>query len=191
MVDCLVMANWGFLTSHARVLMCIAHDPGARLRDIAASLGITERSAYGIVTELAEAGYVVKQKDGRRNRYQIQAHLPLPEPTSRERTVGEILALLAGTTRRCDRPEGRTKPPQAWHIATTVEPGPAGATSAGTLHGRQPPHYLHAARLRRTGSCLQVSRRGSTPFQPNSRSSVPDGAGRSTDVIAIAASTPQ
>jgi hypothetical protein len=91
------MANWSFLTSHARVLMCIAHDPGARLRDIAAGLGITERSAYGIVAELAQAGYVVKQKDGRRNRYQIQAHLPLPEPTSRERTVGEILALLAGT----------------------------------------------------------------------------------------------
>ena len=91
------MANWSFLTSHARVLMCIAHDPGARLRDIAASLGITERSAHGIVAELAEAGYVVKQKDGRRNRYQVQAHLPLPEPTSRERTVGEILALLAGT----------------------------------------------------------------------------------------------
>jgi predicted ArsR family transcriptional regulator len=91
------MANWNFLTNHARVLMCIARDPGARLRDIAAGLGITERSAYGIVTELAEAGYVVKQKDGRRNRYQIQAHLPLPEPTSRERTVGEILALLAGT----------------------------------------------------------------------------------------------
>jgi predicted transcriptional regulator len=91
------MANWSFLTNHARVLMCIARDPGARLRDIAAGLGITERSAYGIVTELAEAGYVVKQKDGRRNRYQIQAHLPLPEPTSRERTVGEILALLAGT----------------------------------------------------------------------------------------------
>ena len=91
------MANWSFLTNHARVLMCIARDPGARLRDIAAELGITERSAYGIVTELAEAGYVVKQKDGRRNRYQIQAHLPLPEPTSRERTVGEILALLAGT----------------------------------------------------------------------------------------------
>ena len=72
------MANWSFLTSHARVLMCIAHDPGARLRDIAAGLGITERSAYSIVAELAEAGYVVKQKDGRRNRYQIQAHLPLP-----------------------------------------------------------------------------------------------------------------
>lgn len=88
--------SWGFLTSHARVLLCIAHDPGVRLRDIAASLGITERSAYGIVTDLAKAGYVVKQKDGRRNRYQIQAHLPLPESTGRERTVGEVLALLTG-----------------------------------------------------------------------------------------------
>ena len=90
------MANWGFLTNHARVLLCIAHDPGARLRDIAASLGITERSAHGIVTDLAEAGYLIRQKDGRRNRYQIQAHLPLPEPASRNRTVGEVLALLAG-----------------------------------------------------------------------------------------------
>ena len=90
------MANWSFLTNHARVLLCIAHDPGARLRDIAASLGITERSAHGIVTDLAEAGYLIRQKDGRRNRYQIQAHLPLPEPASRERTVGEVLALLAG-----------------------------------------------------------------------------------------------
>jgi DNA-binding IclR family transcriptional regulator len=89
--------SWSFLTSHARVLLCIAHDPGVRLRDMAARLGITERSAYGIVTDLAAAGYIVKQKDGRRNRYQIQAHLPLPESTSRERTVGEILALLAGT----------------------------------------------------------------------------------------------
>ncbi len=90
------MANWTFLTNHARVLLCIAHDPGVRLRDIAAGLDITERSAYGIVTELADAGYIVKHKDGRRNRYQIQAHLPLPESTSRERTVGEVLALLAG-----------------------------------------------------------------------------------------------
>jgi hypothetical protein len=92
-----MMVSWTFLTNHARVLLCIAHDPGVRLRDIAASLGITERSAYGIVTDLAEAGYVVKQKTGRRNRYQIQAHLPLPEPSSQERTVGDVLALLAGT----------------------------------------------------------------------------------------------
>jgi len=90
------MASWSFLTNHARVLLCIAHDPAARLRDIAASLGITERRAHGIITDLAQAGYVITQKDGRRNRYQIQAHLPLPESTGRERTVGEILALLTG-----------------------------------------------------------------------------------------------
>jgi DNA-binding MarR family transcriptional regulator len=88
--------SWSFLTNHARALLCIARDPGVRLRDIAAELGITERSAYGIVTDLAEAGYIVKQKDGRRNRYRIQAHLPLPEPASQERTVGEVLALLTG-----------------------------------------------------------------------------------------------
>ena len=88
--------SWTFLTNHARVLLCIAHDPGIRLRDIAATIDITERSAYGIVTDLAQAGYIVKQKDGRRNRYQIQAHLPLPEPTTREHTLGEVLALLAG-----------------------------------------------------------------------------------------------
>jgi DNA-binding IclR family transcriptional regulator len=76
------MESWGFLTNHARVLLCLAHDPGARLRDIAASLGITERSAHGIVTDLTAAGYLVKHKDGRRNPYQIQAHPPLPEPAS-------------------------------------------------------------------------------------------------------------
>lgn len=91
------MANWTFLTPHARVLLLVAHDPGIRLRDIAASLNITERGAFGIITDLVEVGYVVKEKDGRRNRYHIQADLPLPEPTTRERTVGEVLALLTGT----------------------------------------------------------------------------------------------
>ena len=88
------MADWSFLTNHARVLVCIAHDPGVRLRDIAATLDITERSAYGIVSELAEAGYVVKERDGRRNRYRVQTHLPLPETIGRDRTVGEVLDLL-------------------------------------------------------------------------------------------------
>jgi hypothetical protein len=91
------VASWTFLTTHARVLLLVAHDPGVRLRDIATSLGITERSAFGVITDLVEAGYVVKEKAGRRNRYHIQAHLPLPEPTTRERTVGEVLALLTGT----------------------------------------------------------------------------------------------
>jgi DNA-binding IclR family transcriptional regulator len=93
-------AGWTFLTSHARVLLCISRDPGIRLREIAASLGITERSAYGIVIDLTDAGYIVKHKDGRRNRYQIQSHLPLPDSSARERTVGEVLALLAGADGR-------------------------------------------------------------------------------------------
>ncbi len=91
------MASWTFLTNHALVLLCVAHDPEMRLRDIAASLDITERSAFGIISDLVEGGYVVKEKDGRRNRYHIQAHLPLPEAAARERTVGEVLALLVGT----------------------------------------------------------------------------------------------
>jgi hypothetical protein len=91
------VANWAFLTNHARVLLCIAHDPGVRLRDIAATLNISERSAFGIITDLARAGYVVKEKDGRRNRYHIQTHLPLPEPDGRERTIGEMLDRLTGT----------------------------------------------------------------------------------------------
>jgi hypothetical protein len=89
------MTSWGFLTTHARVLLCIAHDPGARLRDIAATLGVTERRAHGIVTDLTQAGYLIRQKDGRRNRYQVQAHLPLPGPGTREPAIGEIVALFA------------------------------------------------------------------------------------------------
>ena len=84
------------MTKHGRVLLCIAHDPGVRLRDIAATVGVTERSAYGIVADLTAAGYAVKRKDGRRNRYQVQAHLPPHEPTSRQLVIGEVLALLAG-----------------------------------------------------------------------------------------------
>src|ERR1700722_12529403 len=90
------MANWNFLTNHGRALLCVAHDPSVRIRDIAASLGITERRANGIVTDLTDAGYLIKTKDGRRNRYEIQAHLPFPEPTARERAIGEVLDLLAG-----------------------------------------------------------------------------------------------
>lgn len=88
------MAEWSFLTNHARVLVCIANDPGVRLRDIASTLAITERSAYSIVTDLTAAGYIVKEKDGRRNRYQIQAHLPVRAGVGRVRKIGEILDLL-------------------------------------------------------------------------------------------------
>jgi MarR family len=119
------VADWGFLTNHARVLVCIAHDPGVRLRDIAARLGITERSAHGIITDLAEVGYVVKQKDGRRNRYRIQAHLPLPEPGTREPAVGEVLAVLLGDT------DGLASPAGGADVITTPAGGPGGREDDG------------------------------------------------------------
>jgi Mn-dependent DtxR family transcriptional regulator len=88
------MAAWSLLTNHARTIVCIAHDPSVRLRDIAITLGITERSAFGIVTDLTAAGYVIKDKDGRRNRYRIQAQVPLREHIGRQHTLGELLALF-------------------------------------------------------------------------------------------------
>jgi DNA-binding transcriptional ArsR family regulator len=94
------MGKWSFLTNHARALLFIAHDPDARLRDLAAALDVTERTAYGIVVDLTDAGYVVKEKDGRRNRYHIQAHLPLRDSISRERTIGEVLDLLGHAKQR-------------------------------------------------------------------------------------------
>ena len=86
--------TWGFLTNHAQALLCIAHDPGVRLREVASALGITERAAFGIVSDLVEAGYVLKDKQGRRNRYEVQVDLPLPEASLRRRTVGQLLDLL-------------------------------------------------------------------------------------------------
>ena len=88
------MPTWGFLTNHALVLLCIARDPGVRLRDIAASVGITERSAFGIVSDLAAGGYIVKEKDGRRNRYRVEADLLVPESADRRLAIGDLLALL-------------------------------------------------------------------------------------------------
>jgi DNA-binding IclR family transcriptional regulator len=110
------MLKWTFLTNHARALVCIAHDPGVRLREIAATLDITERSAYAIVTDLADAGYVVKQKDGRRNRYEIQKHLPLGEADGHQRTIGEILDVFVQAS--------GAKPPSP-RMALTSRPLPA------------------------------------------------------------------
>jgi hypothetical protein len=104
------VGRWNFLTNHARVLLCIARDPGVRLRDVAAGLGITERSAHAIVADLAAAGYLVKHKNGRRNRYHIQAHLPLPEPATGEPAIGDVLALLAGDSAARNPPRPATEP---------------------------------------------------------------------------------
>src|SRR5438034_11559929 len=87
--------TWSFLTNHAQVLLCIAQDPGIRLREIGETVGITERAAHRIVVELAAAGYITRKRNGRRNHYTIQSHLPLPDPLAREQKIGDLLALLA------------------------------------------------------------------------------------------------
>ena len=91
--------SWSFLTNQAQVLICIAHDPGVRLREIGETVGITERAAHRIVVELAEAGYISRTRNGRRNHYTIQSHLPLPDPLAREQKIGDLLAILAGQQR--------------------------------------------------------------------------------------------
>jgi DNA-binding MarR family transcriptional regulator len=88
------MAEWSFLTNHARALLYIARDPNALLRTIALELDVTERTAYGIVVDLTDAGYVVKEKDGRRNRYVIRTDLPIPDRIVAQRTIGDVLELL-------------------------------------------------------------------------------------------------
>ena len=88
--------GWAFLTNHARVLLCIAHDPGIRLRDIGDRVGITERAAHRIVTELGAAGYITRRRNGRRNQYTINTHLPLPDPLARNQNIGELLDILTG-----------------------------------------------------------------------------------------------
>jgi predicted transcriptional regulator len=88
------VANWSFLTNHGRALLCITQNPDIRLRDLASDLGITERHAYAIVTDLTDAGYVVKERDGRRNRYQVQSHRGLPELPDQGRAIGDVLDVL-------------------------------------------------------------------------------------------------
>ena len=85
---------WRFVTNHAHVLECIANDPTARLRDIAATVGITERTVAHIVNDLERAGYLTKARDGRRNRYEVHDELPLRHPQHRHHTVGELIRFL-------------------------------------------------------------------------------------------------
>ena len=93
------------MTNHALVLVCIAHDPGVRLRDIGERVGITERAAFRIVAELADAGYIARRRNGRRNQYTIgrrnqytiDTGSPLPDPVAREQNVGQLLEILTAT----------------------------------------------------------------------------------------------
>ena len=101
--------TWSFLTNHAQVLLCIAQDPGIRLREIGEAIGITERAAHRIVVELAEGGYISRKRTGRRNHYTIKSHLPLPDSVARDRRVGELLGILAAAA--VVAPEGDPETP--------------------------------------------------------------------------------
>lgn len=91
-----VARHWDFLTNHAHVLLCVADDPGIRLRDIASAVGITERAAHKILSDLVEEGYVTRKRDGRRNHYRVMPELPLRHPLVQKQEVGNLLQVLLG-----------------------------------------------------------------------------------------------
>jgi DNA-binding IclR family transcriptional regulator len=86
--------SWTFITSHGLVLLAIAQDPDTRLRDIASSVGITERAVQRIVSDLIDAGYLSKRREGRRNAYTLHPHQPLPHASTRHQEVGELMRTL-------------------------------------------------------------------------------------------------
>jgi DNA-binding IclR family transcriptional regulator len=94
------VSEWSFLTNHGRALLLIARDPNTRLRDLAVALDVTERTAYGIVLDLTKGGYIAKERDGRRNRYHIQADLHLPDSLGKQRAIGEFVDLFINSNGR-------------------------------------------------------------------------------------------
>lgn len=92
------MPEFAFLTNHGKTLLLIAHDPRIRMRDIADLLGITERATQRIVADLAKAGYIERERDGRRNLYTVRRHLPLGLPIQRDIDIGALLAILPAPT---------------------------------------------------------------------------------------------
>jgi predicted ArsR family transcriptional regulator len=86
--------KWHFLTNHAQVLLCIERNPEARLREIAGIVGITERATQRIVSDLVEAGYVTRERAGRRNRYALDRNVRMRHPSQFNHEIGELLDLL-------------------------------------------------------------------------------------------------
>ena len=88
------MATWTFLTNHAHVLFCLTRNSDTRLRDVAAEVGLTERATQRIVTDLVEAGYLERRREGRNNTYVVHGEMPLRHPLEQHRSIGEVLAVL-------------------------------------------------------------------------------------------------
>lgn len=94
MVEKKMKTNWTFLTNHAHVLVCLTEEPDIRGRDIAERVGITERAAQAIISDLVADGYVSRSREGRRNRYEVYPDEPLRHPLEDDHTVGELLKAL-------------------------------------------------------------------------------------------------
>jgi hypothetical protein len=89
-----VMREWTFLTNHATALLCIAENPDLTLRQVGDYVGITERAAHRIVSDLCDGGYLVRTREGRRNRYEVRPEVPLRDPLLSSRPAGHMLAAL-------------------------------------------------------------------------------------------------
>jgi DNA-binding MarR family transcriptional regulator len=87
--------GWTLLSNHGHVLVCLAQDPDIRVRDIADAVGITQRAVQGIIADLVEAGFVDRERTGRRNHYELHPELPLRHPLEEGHAVGELLAAIA------------------------------------------------------------------------------------------------
>ena len=88
-------AGWRFVTNHTQVLLCIARDPDVRLRDVADVVGITERAAQRILADLVTAGFVKRQRIGRRNRYLVERDRQMRHPAQAGHDIGSLIDLLA------------------------------------------------------------------------------------------------
>jgi DNA-binding MarR family transcriptional regulator len=84
-------ASWTFLSNHGHVLVCIVRDPNVRVREIAQAVGVTERAVQRILSELEEAGVIVRTRHGRRTHYEVNERLPLRHPIEAEHSVGELV----------------------------------------------------------------------------------------------------
>ena len=100
------MAEWTLLTNHGHALLCVARDPGMTLRQIGDCIGITERAAHRIVSDLVKAGYLEKRREGTRNAYTVRPDVPMRHPVVSDHWVGELLAVLVANPRALseDRP---------------------------------------------------------------------------------------
>lgn len=100
-------SGWTFLTNHAHVLICLARDPSMRLRDLSVAIGITERAVHRIIVELEAAGYLSRDREGRRNHYEIHLDRPLRHPLEADRDIRALVSMAEGSSPRRGRRRAR------------------------------------------------------------------------------------